>query len=367
MQANRRMFIVVGALVSSFAGAGAAAVGCGGNESGTGPNDDGGLPDSTSEQDVVTPPDSPSGDVVVPTDSASESAAPDADAGPIETPDADAGPIETPDADAGPIGTPDADAGPIIADAGDAGEGGLNINSFPGLVASALCNRLENCCPAPAAGQIFNMNSCISLDLSFGYAGSSEGQSFISGGHVAFDATKAQSCLSQIAAIDCTANLLTSAQQQSILAACYGALSGTQQIGQPCSDAIECAPGAFCEPQDGGGSVCAALRTTGQPCSDFGASGYGESDTACSYRGSGNTGLTCQNSNFSNYTTIPLDQWVCIAAQSQGAGCFVNVDCSSQICDPGANFTVNKCANSEPFAYPAACSGYYTAAPDGGN
>jgi hypothetical protein len=262
----------------------------------------------------------------------------------------DTGPGNLKDAgDAGDTGTsPTSEAGPD----GEAGVA-LTLTTFPGMVAAALCNRFENCCPAPEAGKIFDTNGCIQRFINNGYSGSLTGQSLIDGGHVTFNLAQAQSCLSQIAAIDCSANLRTSAQEEAILAACYGALSGTLAAGAPCTDPIECAPGQFCDPKDAGdGSVCAPLRTAGESCADFGSTNYAGSDTACSYRGSGSTGLTCKNGDFNTYGTLPLSQWVCATEQPLDGGCFVNVDCNSKLCDPLSA----KCAPSETFIYPFACT-----------
>jgi hypothetical protein len=343
MKNIRRVVVLVGAIASGAASAGLIATGCGGDDS-LGPSSSGDAgADATTTPDSSTP-------------------GTDSEANPETGGGGDAAPDVKEVGDAGEAGVvPPGDAGP---DAGDSGGGiVLGLTTFPELTAEALCNRFQNCCAAPAAGQVFDTSGCISRFLNFGYAGSSTGQSLLDGGHVVFNQAQAESCLSQIAAIDCSANLRTSAQEQAIITACFGALSGTLEAGAPCAGPIECAPGQFCAPQDAGGSACAPLRTSGQSCADFGSNNFAGSDTACSYRASGNTGLTCKNGDFNTYGDIPLSQWVCTPEQAVDGGCFVNVDCSSKLCDPGANATIYKCAQSETFIYPFSCSSFSIVAP----
>jgi hypothetical protein len=260
----------------------------------------------------------------------------------------------------------DADAGPADAEAGsvdaEAGSDNSAMLTFPGQVATALCNRFMTCCGATPS--TFDLNNCISQYVGFGYAGSSNGELYLANGNVTFNASQAQSCLNQINAIDCAANLRTTAQERSIISACFGALVGTLEAGAPCQAAVECSSGEFCMPTDGGVTgVCAPLRANGQPCGDFVTAITTESvrvaESACSYRGSGTPGLAC---HFGSY--VDAGAWFCTNQLGTDASCGANVDCQSMLCDPGANFSVNQCENAETFIYPFACGTFLT---DGGS
>jgi hypothetical protein len=282
-----------------------------------------------------------------------DSTTPPSDSGPemeaTTTTDAPTGPGEDAEAGAGP--TPDGGTG-LVDEAG--------VSGFPQQVAAALCGRFADCCVPNLDGGVFDVNACIAANLGLGYQGSSVGATLGDGGHVVFDGLKAQSCLNQINAIDCSANLRSGLQEQQILSACFGALTGTLAAGAPCTDPIECSPGQFCDPVDGGGgSVCAPLRTTGQSCGDFGPNGFGSADTACSYRASGNTGLYCKFGTF----PVPFadaGSWLCEPAQGTGANCFNELECQSDLCNPDENYV---CVTAETLVTPSVCSAYIKPAP----
>jgi hypothetical protein len=261
----------------------------------------------------------------------------------------------------------DADAGADVTDSGiDAPFDANAIYGFPLQVASAICEQLASCCEsidASPAGEHFDMPTCLSLYLNFGYAGSSTGEAFLDGGHVAFDPGQAGSCLQQIAAVDCTANLRSSAQEKSIIGACFGAMTGTLEAGAPCKASIECAPGTFCDPASDGGGACAVLRGDGGSCANFGRV-FSTASEMCSYRGSGNTGLTCQYGDFTNYMTFAdAASYTCVPQQPFDAGCFSNDNCQSMLCDPGPSTSLFKCESAETFIYGFACESFIV---DGG-
>jgi hypothetical protein len=333
---TRKILMVVGTLVGGVVSSALVATGCGGDDTTSPPGDGGG-------GDVTINPDAPTEDVVQPVDTGS----PPNDGGRDAPTDS---PVDAP-ADA-PVDAAPADASAMLA--------------FPLDVARAICNRFASCCTGggDASASAFDMNLCLGSYGNFGYQGSSEGSNRLANGNVVFDATQAQSCLSQIAAIDCSANLRTSAQEKAIRSACFGALAGKLAAGSPCADAVECAPGLYCTPggapaNDAGYTgICTALRGTGGACDDFGVTNPNISELLCSYRGSGNTGMTCHNEDYITGVFFDAGAWQCQAQQAVGAGCNVNVDCTSALCDPGAdpiNSPVYLCTNAEPFIYPFAC------------
>ncbi len=281
---------------------------------------------------------------------------PPTDSGTPPEKDADAG--VTPPTDAPVDAPPDAlfEAGEVDAAA---------LLAFPTQLAQAVCARFATCCSPAGDASAFDMSQCVTSYYNYGYQGSTTGADRLGSGNVLLDPAKAQSCLSQVAAVDCSANLRTSAQEKSILSACFGALTGTQQAGQGCASAIECAPGLFCTPagasaNDAGYTgICQALRGAGASCADFGVNNSNASETICSYRGSGNTGVVCHNEDLTTGVFFTdAAAWQCAPQQALEAGCNVNVDCTSALCDPGPdpfNNPLYVCTNAETFIYPFAC------------
>jgi hypothetical protein len=308
--------------------------------------------DGTAEHDADAATDSPSthdadsgADVVTVKDTGT-----DADA---STPDADATVGDARpeiDGDATVVDTyaPDANA------ALDAGPDQSAMLAFPVQVATALCQQLLGCCfPDGGTDGSFDLNACVADNTPTGYANSNVGQDLLRGGNVAFDAATAQACLADLNGLGCT---LTTGTQQSAVTDCFGAFSGTLEAGARCQGSIECGSGMFCDPADGGdGGTCTGLRTAGQPCGDFGMTTGSEviaSAQICSYRGSGNTGLTCVAQDPNTGELLP--SWVCGTQYALGAGCNWNVDCASELCDPGAY----ACSSGYPLIYPASCGTY---------
>jgi hypothetical protein len=337
MRYSRQILIGAGVLAGSTLLGGLVVVGC--SSSSTEVNGPSGMDASgdgaNANGDSTTPMDAPP---------AEETGGGDGGVGPTDS-------GEKGDADAGQIVLPD--GGPVLVD--DAGVAG-----FPLQVATALCNRYAACCVPNLDGGAFDVQSCIANNLASGYAGgSSLGANLADGGHIVFDGLKAQSCLNQINAIDCSANLRTAVQEQTLHEACFGALSGTLGVGSPCADSIECTPGEFCDPVDGGATVCQPLRTAGQSCGDFGPNGFVQSETACSYRGSGNTGLSCRYGVFPNVFD-DAGAWTCGGALSAGNNCFTGQDCLSLLCNPDESFV---CVNAETLITPSGCSQFIVAAP----
>jgi hypothetical protein len=337
-------------LVSVLAGSlgvtgawGVAAVGCGGDDSQVHTAD---LPDGTTDSnsnedaqsDVVV-----QADVVVHADALAEA-------------EADAGP----DADAV---APVADAGPDVA----AFDG--SAQTFPGQFATAWCTTIAACCGTAGDAATFNWQACYSGFLQFGFLGSGTGANLFDGGHVAFNGAQAQTCLNIVATADCSTNQLTSADVTQLFQSCYGAYAGTLATGSPCAGNIECAPGNFCLPVDGGvgdaGAIglCQALAGDGGACNALGANAV-TAQSVCSYRGSATNGLACQNLSQDAGTTLDPSAWTCQPQWVVGTDCFANQDCNSDICHS------SKCTSAGNWASAVVCSSYVTAPPpdagDGG-
>ncbi len=127
----------------------------------------------------------------------------------------------------------------------------------------------------------------------------------------------------------------------------------------------ECAPGNFCGPADAGdGGTCQTLRGQGQPCSDFGRN-IPLAQTECSYRAAGNTGLWCDFFNVSTLGALDAAAWTCLPDQPLAGSCANGQECSSLLCDPGANRNVNACVASTVWTYPSGCAPYIVDASEG--
>jgi hypothetical protein len=388
------------------AACGIVAIGCGSSSTSNSPEDGGGS-DATAEsgqvgtdsgeQDVAQQPDvgpdstgldagGVDGDATVTLEAEAspegDSANGDVDAGPqVDAPgeaDADAGSqTDAPVGDADAAGNEetgaDADAGPV-ADAGsDADASALTAETFPSMVAAALCTTIASCCGTTGDAGNFNWQSCYNASLPSGFKGSSVGAALVSGGNVTFNSSQAQFCLSGIVAADCSANEITSAEQIQLFNSCFGAYVGTLEAGAPCAGSIECASGEYCSPVDGGvgdaGAIglCQPLAGVGNGCGALGgASGSAtNAQNACSYRGAASNGLFCQNiSGDAGTTQLPESQWTCEPQWANGSDCYTNQDCTSMICHQvGSGF---QCANAGNWANSNTCATYVTPTDAGG-
>jgi hypothetical protein len=301
---------------------GAVAAGCGDDTASTPPADGGGT-DSTTDSavDVIQ------GDVV---GEAAKESGPDA-------------------------GAPDGDAG--VVDSGVAYDG--TAASFPGQLASTLCARVAACCGTSPDAATFNLALCLADEQS-GFNGSSTGSNLLDGGHLVFNAVAAQSCLDLLQQIDCTTNQIASGVEMQSYASCFATYTGTLTAGSACANTIECAPGSFCLPVDGGVGdagaigVCQALAGDGGACALLGNASASQS--VCSDRGSGNTGLFCQSFDPSAPTEV-LDAaaWTCGPQEPIGTGCAQAVDCTSFECTP---LPTRQCATSIVAVSAAACTAF---------
>jgi hypothetical protein len=294
---------------------GVAVVGCGGDDSSTGPSAS--LPDGTTEGSAQE--DAPQG-----TDQSTTQ--PDV----LAQPD-----VSHPATEAGPdVGAPDGDAGSNVRGF----EGGAA--SFPAQLAASVCGFIANCCGTTATAPTFNAAACDSTVLPGGFQGSATGANLFDGGNIAFNAATAQACLDDFARVDCSTNQAPSPIVAQIYKDCFGAYSGLLAVGAPCKATIECAPGGFCLPADGGvgdaGAIglCQTIAGSGAACGLLGTSSA--SQNVCSYRGSGNTGLFCKSYTSSDAsattTSLGIASWACEPQEPLGTSCLQNEDCASFGC-----------------------------------
>ena len=296
---SSRIFGVVATVLSSALGIGSVATGCGsGDDSGTAapggadatadavhedsPSGDGGTGDASAKVDS-----SLDGTVAVDGASTTDGAS-IVDA---TTVDADGG-LTDGDASTDATGTTDAVA--------DAGPDSSALLAFPTQLAAAVCQSYAACCFGADAAA-FDQAKCMSQQIVGGPGGVNADTTILDAGHVTFNQTSATACLARINSITAAcpgANSLTGPAYSALLQDCFAALSGTLDAGAPCQAAVECTTGNFCLKDGGAGpGVCSPLRTTGGPCGDLGNTDCNFitslEESACSYRGSGNTDSSC--------------------------------------------------------------------------
>jgi hypothetical protein len=352
MRRARRFVPILAGMLGSTALWAASSTGCSG-----GGNSTSGAQDAASDSTSI---DSSSTDTGVDS-STSDTGSPGIDTG---SPPADTGspPADssTPPADASDSGAgPDADAGSYDASAA--------ATAFVAQVATAICDDYALCCGQTPDAGTFNWQKCYQAFLPQGYQGSSAGYSLIANGNVNFDPNSAQSCLSQLAAVDCKNNQITASEITQLSQACFAAFTGTLSAGSPCFATIECTPGTFCLPTDGGAGdagqigTCQALAGQGGACGILG-SGSVAAQSVCSYKGSGSNGLGCESVvlDAGSFTRLPLNEWTCQPQSQDGVNCGANQSCTSQICRGSSQFT---CMGTGAWALPSTCNFYYV---DGG-
>jgi hypothetical protein len=261
--------------------------------------------------------------------------------------------------DAGADAAETADAADAAIVFFDAGEAGLSVATFTTEIAQALCQGLARCCTVPN-GSSFDMAGCINTQMTTNF---NTGANVADSGDLTLDPVKAQACLNDLASVNCAATTGTDTVKE--FDDCYTALSGTLTTGAPCVKSVECVQSDFCDlPTDGGATgTCQPMRTSGEPCGDFGSRSLVQSEEACSYRGSGNTGLRCANVDLATLTVLDAGTWVCSPEVAPDSGCGFAVDCTTRLCDPGPGFSLYQCVDTKPYVYPAVCASYIV---DGG-
>ncbi len=335
---HRRVPIVAGILAAAGAW-GISAVGCSSNGGSTG-----GGPDATADAEGDGQGDVSQVDTSTGTDSQADTFVADSFVAADTSNGADAD-AAAPDGDAGAADVYDATA----------------ALEYPGQAAAAWCNEIASCCGTSGDASTFNMALCLGNNPYGWKAAAYNGASLLSTGNVVFNASAAAACLSAIA-VDCSTNQVSSAVEAQRYANCWSVYSGTLAAGSPCTASVECAPGNFCMPVDGGAGdsglpgVCQALVGNGGACGEFGAN---LASYMCSYLGSGNTGLGCREWVTGSPNT-PLDAgaWTCVPQLPLNAQCNINLDCTSFLC-PGNDL----CSSSAAATSASSCAGYFV---DGG-
>jgi hypothetical protein len=262
------------------------------------------------------------------------------------------------------------------------------ISAFQVQLATTFCAKAQACCTSlMPAGTTWDTAKCINVNVGVGYQASLLGVGPVLGSDASaelhYDPAKAQACLADLNAIDCSANVVTTAQQKQLYADCFAAVTGSLASGATCTQAVECGAGLFCDTAGDGGpaiGTCQPLRADGGPCGDFGDIplgtplhyDYTKGEEACSYRRTGTSGLRCDNADpttGADYDGGPA-VWVCRPQFPEGGSCNLKQDCQSLLCDPGTpgyeydppdggpvspGGTVFQCSNSMPFEYKNDC------------
>ena len=235
--------------------------------------------------------------------------------------------------EAGKTDSPSGDAGADTA----AFDGGFAVATFDDVLATELCKSLARCCygtPTPAEGGVdggsFDQAGCVANLGAFGFQGSNLGTAKLrDAGNVVLDQVSADDCINKVKALKCD---LPGTDYTAARAACFGAYSGKIAAGQACNGAVECQAGLFCKGQvDGGAGVCTAIRPLGGACGDN-PNNPTEYEEACSYRGSGGSGVYCKYYDFADGGDLDAGDWKCTAAEGADAGCFASTWCKDTIC-----------------------------------
>ncbi|HVM69362.1 MAG TPA: hypothetical protein VM204_05945 [Gaiellaceae bacterium] len=236
-------------------------------------------------------------------------------------------------------GIPDAkpDAPEVFPDAG------LTLDNYSGKLAQVLCRTLARCCfgdpnldgGAAVDGGTYDEQGCIDFHTAVGF-GSSAGELPANNTNLVLDNARGNECVAKIDTLTCDT---PGAMYTAVAKACFAAIVGKQTAGQACTKSIECAPGHFCVPSDGGAGSCQALRGADGNCGDW----FGTDDPvnnaelsgeACSYRGKGvDTGRYCDFYDFAGGDFRPQAEWKCKVAGGVGAQCASTPWCKDALCD----------------------------------
>jgi hypothetical protein len=302
--------VILVALLGASGALAVAAAGCGGDDTSVGGGD--------AQSDVTV-------------DQTSSDAKPDHATEKDATKDKDAKDKDVEDEGEASIGddASDADASPVTP----------ALLAFPNKVNTAYCERIAQCCGFDG-GAGFNITQCVAdITESNGIANVSAAQ--VDGGHIALDETASNTCLANMAVLNCAT--VQDPQYASTLIACSTAMQGLVGANAgKCTSYWDCTAGNYCLVEDGGASHCVPLGSAeGGPCVDTTFS------TDCSYRGDGNPPRFC--SPIGDGST-----GVCQPDFALSEGCDANATCLTQICDPAtaAPTTLGSCQNSSSFIVP---------------
>lgn len=334
---SRLRFVLAG-IIAVSGGVAGTMVGCSSDDSVGDTGDGGGTTDATSGGDVIVTGDSGGGDS-----------------------GRDSG---------GDTGT--ADTGPKF----DAGV--PTLLTYSDQINSIICQHLAFCCTGTATGGDFDTAKCenvfantpnaTGLGLNRAFA------PYVDGGHIQFDAQKAQKCFDDVNALGCgavSANTLMTLQ-----ADCLAAAVGTIPADSTgCAGSAECVPPAHCEVADGGGSTgtCRAPKAQGALCDPgtFAGGKFYEAQAECGklvtgiprYCANQDTWVGCGPVADAGNVDCVTGTNTCQPQLALDAGCYLNVECLSNLCgashDPATDLVgAGQCSDTADLAAPATCTFY---------
>lgn len=237
----------------------------------------------------------------------------------------------------GDVNKADTSSGDGGADTAPPFDGGFQVDTFDGVLATELCKSLARCCYGTATpgdggadGGTFDQKACETTYGRLGFEGSNASTEFRDGGKVTLDQVAADSCINKVKAISCN---LPGAEFKAVRSACFSAYTGKTAAGAPCKESIECQADHFCMGgEDGGTGTCEPLRALGGNCGDF-TTDPALGDQACSYRAGGNTGNYCKFYDIAGGAEIPPADWKCTAAGPAGSDCATSLWCDETLCN----------------------------------
>ncbi len=203
----------------------------------------------------------------------------------------------------------------------DAGCDASVVQQFANDMIANMCNRYSACCFPDAA--TFDQAQCEAFwhggPGGFNQVNRDLLPTTFNSCTLVLDPTAATSCLAGLKTFSCPSMAAT--EFANITNNCYAAVQGTTQVGQPCTDSVECQRGNFCSPNVDGGSSCQPLETDGGDCTTINGVVV-NSNVACAYRNNYNETMRCNRAGSKK----------CEAPLADGTKCIFNWDCKSQVC-----------------------------------
>jgi len=328
MKSVLRIAAVLGSIVGASGAAAVLVVGCGGDDSNGGGGDDAGTDVASYDAAGNDAPED-----VAPGDATADAAA-----------------------DAGPDGSSPIDAGPPV------------LEQYSHQINVLFCQKLASCCNGSNTGG-FDLSKCVTrFDTTpnfYGVADNGLFAPYLDGGHITFDAVKAQRCFDEIEALSCAS--VPSAAAVAVRDDCNAAVTGTLDAGATgCRGSAECVAPNHCEPGGTDAGICVAPRAAGAACGSSNPTNPDlESVAQCGSRVTGVPGYCAFDNNGETY----LADSKCHPAAPLGAGCGQSFECASGLCgdtnDPVLlDAGYGACAEGLVFATQDTCT-YYRVA-DGG-
>ncbi len=225
-----------------------------------------------------------------------------------------------------------ADASSDVADASSATGSAAEIEAFQRAQAAAFCATLASACGAPSGWQT---EQCIST-YSGGFSNVYEDllvPGVKTGGHLAFDATRAAACLDKLTHMPMPVR--TAAEHRAVRDACDYVVVGTLPRGASCRANIECTSNDACIGRKDGVGTCGIIRGSQLKC-EFPTETKQRSNT-CSYHGIGQSGLFCSSTDPS--------VGVCQRQAPVGYACVSDFQCTTDLCAPNPAGGGNVCVD----------------------